>query len=672
MHSPKDLSLRTVVFALIALLALAGLLRFWGVWDRPLWDDEISTLHYSEQGLRQIYQIHGGRDSSPLGLYFFYHYYGRLGVGHVISRLPMLVSSILAVLFTYLLARSFGSRRMALIAAAALTISPLATACSQDLRMQSLVLLCATAGSLSLVKLLQGRNLGWSVLLAICWAALINLHYATAFLFAAWVVMIVVFSLRLFRAQGAVNQPQSLERWAVSLRSRYLTLLALLFAMGFAAASFVPTLKIFFVQAMRGQTWRPPIGLFELLIKLAIYFSYGAVDDHFPTLIGPLDRFTNQQMLAGIILMAAMSIPFAALCLRGARGKFQDRWMLLILAALPPLMLIVITRAVNLFDVRPTLYMLPALLILLAIGLERTWNSRPTLAVIAASWLLLTSGLSLRDYYYNPDFVGQDFRLAARQIEDGLRPGDAVVSFHPQKTFGLEYYLQINQPLIYLFDDAMINQPPEEMQSRISEKLDQLVADHNRIWLFDYHGKVYDFLGYTNEQLRQRMYQVGRWSWGREPKGFSLELYSSDVYQAASSYVEQIDLRPGGRGEGQILSGLYPQSPEGRWMAQRALFVLPNPQTAGKACADYHLAAYLGEEPLEVSLVIDGATLAARSDRAPGDFDLCGPFQPSSRPLLYLELIADRTFIPGQVDPRLKADTSSKSIFVYGVGIESQ
>jgi mannosyltransferase len=133
--------------ALLAILLLAGSLRFYGLEIQSLWADELSTWYNSgKDNLSEVIAMAraGRQEATPPGyfilMYFIEKYFGD---SESLLRLPSAVAGVLSVPVIYLLGRRLYSQREGLIAALLLAVLWCPVYYSQEARAYSLLLLFA-------------------------------------------------------------------------------------------------------------------------------------------------------------------------------------------------------------------------------------------------------------------------------------------------------------------------------------------------------------------------------------------------------------------------------------------------------------------------------------------------------------------------------------------------
>ena len=120
-------------------------------------------------------------------------------------------------------------------------------------------------------------------------------------------------------------------------------------------------------------------------------------------------------------------------------------------------------------------------------------------AAISAVFLLtMANGLGI--LYRHPDFQRDDIRGLARQIEESLRPGDAVLVSAAGLTEALGYYYKADAPLYGLPTSA------DDVQTR-RQSLD-IIDAHDRIYAVFYGAEEQDPNGVVESTLNRHAYEI--------------------------------------------------------------------------------------------------------------------------------------------------------------------
>jgi len=323
------------------------------------------------------------------------------GDSEVALRAPSILSTVVAVGLTAVLARRLFSPRIGLIAGLLLAILPGITRYGQEVRPYGFALMFGTLATLLLFRALD-RSSGWR------WAGY-SLTVALLGLFQLMGLLLLlghaaVVTERVWRERG--------WKQSVSLRSPALRWLIA------AVVSVLPCLPLAYIAlGQRSQLfWLPPMKW-----------------DSFQNL--PNDLFWSP-LIGWFILGVAL---FA-----GALNRSAVRHLALI-AVLPAVGLYVAAFFTPLWVPRYVFYTLPIWCLLAAIAVSARWWR---VAVVFA--LVVAIGLPAHEYLRRTTGHDQaDFRVAMQVIDGNYRPGDGMV-YAPTSAWSIRsavrYYLPENRP----------------------------------------------------------------------------------------------------------------------------------------------------------------------------------------------------------------------------------
>lgn len=235
--------------ALLALIALAALLRFATLDAKGLWEDEAATAFLVRMDLASMLgAIVSTQDTPPLFFLLASGWAKLFGSGEVGLRSLSALIGLGVVPVGYLVGREFVSSRVGLMTAALIAVSPLLVWYSQEARSYSLLVLTSTVALLFFARALRDprpRELG-------VWAAASSLSIATHY-FAAFVVV-----------------PEML--WLLHAIGRRRAVLA---AVGATIAVGAALLPLALTQRMHSGGWIAQIGLLHRVIVVPGVFLVG-------------------------------------------------------------------------------------------------------------------------------------------------------------------------------------------------------------------------------------------------------------------------------------------------------------------------------------------------------------------------------------------------------------
>ena len=165
----------------VPILALAMILRFYGLTASAVWGDEGSSLLLSEYAPGDLW-FHAAHDVHP-PLYFFLlrGWIGLFGDGIFSIRSMSVIPGVVAVGLGIWLTRVVATRRAAVLAGILLALLPTAVRYSQEVRMYSLLAVWLLAATLALVYWVrQPERARYLVAYVLLMSAGFYTHYFTA------------------------------------------------------------------------------------------------------------------------------------------------------------------------------------------------------------------------------------------------------------------------------------------------------------------------------------------------------------------------------------------------------------------------------------------------------------------------------------------------------------
>ncbi len=170
---------------LLFVLAVALALRLIGLGDKDIWYDEVFTLAQSRLPLPELIEAVARDNYPPLHSLILSPWISFFGEGAISLRLPSVIASLVAILFSGLIARDLYGPRAALIAMALLAVSPFQVRYAQEARMYALLAAFAAIATWALIRWLARPNYRHLVLLGLAQLATLYTHYFGAFVVLA-------------------------------------------------------------------------------------------------------------------------------------------------------------------------------------------------------------------------------------------------------------------------------------------------------------------------------------------------------------------------------------------------------------------------------------------------------------------------------------------------------
>lgn len=450
--STHPLAARLHLWSLGGVVLLAGGLRLYALARESLWLDEATTVVVARQSLSHILSQTAADVHPPL-YYLLMHLWLRLGDGEAALRAFSVLVGLLTVPLLYGLTRDLFDRRVGLLAALLLALSPLHIAYSQEARMYVLAALIVCGASWVLARIAAQREVtrGWFLGYALLLALAFYTHYITLFtpLFHAIYVGHVAVRRRLSRRQ--------IVGWLAGLAG--------------AVVLFLPWLPTFFRQTFQGGGgWIALVAGKPTLASLAdtaMEFTVG--------LAGTTPLWLGQVGLVlglGVTLMALASQP------QRLPSTTPSPLVFALLYAWGTLAMVWLVSQVRpVFLTRYLLVFLPGFLLLLARGLDALPRDWLRISVLAA--LLLLNLFSLR-HVYN-DSQKPDWRAAAAYIQSVQEASEAAIFVLPGwDAKALAYYADGQRRIV---PGPVVEEGEEALAAAVADALSSATGDGNALWV---------------------------------------------------------------------------------------------------------------------------------------------------------------------------------------------
>jgi hypothetical protein len=478
--------------ALLGLVCIAAILRFYRIGHQSLWVDEILTLQAAEVGGRLTAAAFFRNVQGPLHA-LLVHLVGSASVSEAALRSISAVAGTATVPVLYLLGRDLGRRSSGLIAAALGAVSPFGVWYSQEVRNYALLVFFAALSTLFMTRLVLGRTRSWT-------------GYVASIVLAAYCNMAGLF-LAIAHAAWAGVKAAGDRRFA---RGWAIALLVTLVLIGPAVWGIVGWAREDDVggrmalapaaeggELVRGETTFTPFAVPYSLFALWYGYSLGPSLQELHT-TPPLAAFLADWWL----VVPAAAAAFAALL--GLRALAGDRQRLGLSVAV---LLVAFGGAIALalMNVKPmnARYVstaLPVLLVLCGAGIALL---RRGPAVVVGGLMAVFSLVSLANYYARPEYSREDVRGAARYVEANERPGDAVLLPVIKDVF--EFYYRGRATTVVIYPGQAGSDA--EVASRIEDGVRgraRLWFVEARLWHTDPAGRIPAYLNGRYRLVEER------------------------------------------------------------------------------------------------------------------------------------------------------------------------
>jgi 4-amino-4-deoxy-L-arabinose transferase-like glycosyltransferase len=451
----------------VTLLGLA--LRFWGLGTESIWLDEVTSIIIARMDLPSVIAWAAGDIHPPL-YYVALHFWRALGESEFAIRSLSAALGAVSILVLYGLAAELFGRRVGLVAALFLALSPLHIWYSQEARMYVMLTLWVLMSSYLMVLALRRQDrrywLGYVVISALA----LYTHYFALF---GLLFQNVLAAYWFWRKKG-----RPWQRW--------------LWAQLAIALLFSPWLPTLYHQVTTGGGgWvERSIGQPTLyaLFDTWLYFSIGLDNQLYPVLW----RRVSYVMFA---LAVASAVAHVVRPDRDGQA-ISDReglWFCLLYLCLPVGTVWLVSQLKPMYSVRYLLAFMPPYCILLAKGLvSLRWKTAAAVLTLFLAATLLIGDWNAWRSDQNPDWRG----LTSYVLEQA-QTGD-VVLFSPRwnaKPF--EYYSQGRI-------DINMDLPIPVTAATSAAVIEDISGRYQRVWLVWTRGHYSDPDGLVKQRLDQR------------------------------------------------------------------------------------------------------------------------------------------------------------------------
>lgn len=210
------ISIKTGVFSnkyiLLFLTVLLGVgLRSYGLFERPLWYDEVFSVNLSDprRSLNAVFNMAVQDVHPPLYQILLWFVHKIFGFGEYIGRVFSVVSGIAIIPSMYLLGQHLFNERVGLLAALLTAVNFILVAKAQEARSYSLLVLLVIWSFLTLFRMIDKRSVGSIVAYAVVAAMLVNTHY-----FGFLPVMAQFILLLFFFTRSGFDKKLFMATWA--------------------------------------------------------------------------------------------------------------------------------------------------------------------------------------------------------------------------------------------------------------------------------------------------------------------------------------------------------------------------------------------------------------------------------------------------------------------------
>jgi 4-amino-4-deoxy-L-arabinose transferase-like glycosyltransferase len=449
-----------VIAALIVMMVVGGALRAYRLGYQSLWNDEIVSWISAQGGPWNI--VTQRVENSNIPPLYYLVAGASLPLRHMLGveaalRTPSVIAGVLSIPLLFVVLRRWLSERVALAAAAVMTISPFHVWYSQEARPYALLLLLSLIALYCVQRALdEPTRWQWKAATAIATASTFYCH-TVGVAFMAFVVVFVVL---------ATYRSARMRPWLVTF-----AVMALLCLPGvYRLVSFPPT-----ESADSGRSLAP-IQFGYALWSFAVGYSYGpSLDElHRPDRYAVLMHSAATVVPVGVVLLALTAIGVVTLIRRYPQASLPVALWLFFPMAFAAIGALV---TVHPFNVRYTIISFLPALVLIVVGI----GALPGRALPLAAWagVATVCALSLKGYYADPRYARDDNRGAAAYLLAHDGPDAVVVAHRAFTVKDLRFYAP---SVAHIMPYPRARRPGEQLTPQA--ELDGLAGEHSRVWLF--------------------------------------------------------------------------------------------------------------------------------------------------------------------------------------------
>lgn len=430
-------------FPILLILVLACFLYFYRINFRGLWIDEFISI------------LDGNKVSFNKGRLLYYvllNPWLNISDNETWLRVPAIIFAVASVYLIYRLGNDFFSKKVGLLSAFLLAISPLFINHAQEIRYYTMSVCLGLCGSLGLAHSLKQPINRLSQLM---WVVGRILSFYTTPLNAAFLVPdILIIGLK-FKSK-------------LSRLIRYLILyLTIIFATIPVALS---------VESDSGshRVKLPVPGVREIFRELRIMtvFAHPPQPPYISLFIQVLALVLTVVILAAII----------------KKPRTQEVGWVALWGVIPATSIFVFSNVFySIWNSRYLMISQPYFILLLAIGFFKILNWQKIIGIVLAFMYMLAVGLGLVTYYTSSTrYMGglDHYRPVARLIENRVREGDIIMYSPMHSSFTLSYYYRGSAP-IYL--DQREKTDKSNLQAHLKNWVESVSPINSRVW-FIYYG----------------------------------------------------------------------------------------------------------------------------------------------------------------------------------------
>lgn len=350
--------------------------------NQSLWLDEaINVLAARNLPFWQFVTGYPIGDFHPPGYFAILWLWGRIfGFSEISVRFPSVIFGVLTIYLTYLIGKNLFSKRVGLIAAILLALSPLHVYYSQEARMYSFAAFAASLSFYCFTKIIQGKRLAF-IFFGLANILVLYSDYLAYFVFPAQLTYLLLERERRF---------EFIKGYLISL------------------IGFIPWLLVFPQQLLSGKQtavnvpgWAKVVGGPSLKNLLLVFIK---------AIVG---RVSLVDKILYAVLVTPILFIYAILILAAYKVIQKEKKLIIAWLFVPLVLACIFSFWVPVLAYFRMVFVLPALYLILSLGIS-TLGKKSFFGVVTS--LILVSLSALSAYYFNPSFQREDWRGVASFI----------------------------------------------------------------------------------------------------------------------------------------------------------------------------------------------------------------------------------------------------------------
>lgn len=481
-HRRERAADRWVNRLLLGAITLAGAaLRISTMSTRSFWLDETTSIRQASWSIAEMLDLMSNNVHPPLFHTLLHYWIATMGRSELTVRMFAVAWGLLAIPLIYWLAATIYDRRVGLVTALLVALSPFFIWYSQEARMYTMMLVFAIVATGALWKGLEGGRFRWWAVYSLATAAGLMTQYFFGFLLAGHAIFVLTDRAR--RGAGALPRlmPAHSRRGTDAAGTPRPRVSPTISWMAAATFALIPL-----------GWWLPKvIAHLSLLRGVSGAFNYGGpppvVGFHFNELalvpvqwlFGFHSEIATRDLVAGWPLLITAVFLSASLARRISR-----RTAFLVISGVCGCALI---AALGMWQpiVLEARYFTAAGVPLVVLAARTILDLRPSFRRTLAVLLLAVALVAWADQSFDPDSVVKwDNRAAMGIVADGFRPGDTIllipnfVSSIPEYYLPPEAYASLRKVPLY----DRLGQPRNNA-TQMAEDLERDVGPSRRVWV---------------------------------------------------------------------------------------------------------------------------------------------------------------------------------------------